>query len=387
MLKTSLRSLCLLVSGAIATSVAADEVLLNDGSLLKGSIQQIANGQLVMDTAFADAISIDYQSVRQISTDKKFLIELDSSDRILGQIAVNESGQHRVTGTAFGDVAIDPNRIASMWDGGTTQPQTVEMQQQYEEQIAVLEQDKQTEVEQIQTAYESEIESMRIERDQLRDPWSGNIAAGILGASGNTERFAATGRGELYRTTELERMAMYFELNFAKEDDEQTQNEKLAGISLERDISENYFVRGAADFEIDEFENLDLRAITTASIGRFFIRDPNLIFKGFAGLGYRFESYDDGITRKDPTGVLGYEVDYRMNDRLRLFHDLTYYPSFSSPGTNYLMVMNFGGEMPLSDDEAWKLRASLRSQYNSQPALDAETTDHSYLLNLVRDWE
>ena len=181
-------------------------------------------------------------------------------------------------------------------------------------------------------------------------------------------------------------MDLYFAFNFQKEDGEQTVNEKLAGLSLERDISEMWFVRGAADFEIDDFEELDLRAIATASMGRFFIREEDLKFKGFAGVGYRYEGYSDGTTEKDPTGVLGYAVNYRMNSHLKLFHDFTYYPSFSSPGQNYLAVTNLGGEMPLAQDN-WKLRASVRSQYNSQPAPDAETTDTTYLMDLVYDWE
>lgn len=182
-------------------------------------------------------------------------------------------------------------------------------------------------------------------------------------------------------------MAMYLEVNYAKEDDEQTENEKLAGVSLERDITNRVYARGSADFEIDDFEELDLRAIATASLGRFFIREPDLTFKGFTGVGYRFESFQDGTTDKDPTAVFGYETDYNLNSRLSLFHNLTYYPSFSSPGQNYLVVIDFGGEMPITDDEAWKLRGLLRGQYNSQPAEGADTTDTTYRLNLVYDWD
>lgn len=387
MIKRRLSTLFLIISGALSTASFADEVILNDGSILKGSIKQIANNQLVMDTAFADEVTIDFSKVSELTTDQKYMIQLDSSDRLVGQIVRDENGQHQLTQTAFGDVPLDPAKIESLWATDTAKPQVAELEQRYERKLTEVETAKQQEIEQMQTAYESQLQNVRTENEALKDPWSGNLAIGVQGASGNTDRFAATGRGELFRTTELERMAMYLEINFAKEDDEQTENEKLAGISLERDISENYFARGSADFEIDEFEELDLRAITTASIGRFFIREEDLIFKGFAGVGYRFESYTDGTTEKDPTGVLGYDVDYKLNSRLSLFHDLTYYPSFSSPGQNYLLVTNFGGEMPITNDEAWKLRAALRSQYNSMPAADAETTDTSYRLNLVYDWD
>ncbi|MDX1749124.1 MAG: DUF481 domain-containing protein [Methylophaga sp.] len=370
-----------------STSLAADQILLDDGSILKGSIKQISEGKVVMDTAFADEITVDFNRVTQISTDQKHLIELDSSDRVLGQLTVNDKGQHQLTGTAFGTVDIDPKRINTLWEKDAVQPQNAQLEQQYQQEIEQIKTAQAQEKAELEETYTAEVQQLRAEREALLDPWSGNLAFGIQGASGNTDRMSVTGRGELFRETENERLGMYLEVNYAKEDDEQTENEKLAGIKLERDISENYFARGSADFEIDDFEELDLRAIATASLGRFFIQEPDLIFKGFAGVGYRFESYSDGTTEKDPTGVLGYETNYNLNSRMNLFHDLTYYPSFSSPGQNYLLVTNFGAEMPITNDEAWKLRASLRSQYNSQPAGDAETTDTNYRLNLVYDWE
>lgn len=388
MTKPRLSAVCLFLSSAFASQFTlADRIELDDGSVLNGEIQQISDGKVLMNTAFADEIAVDYQRVTAIETDSKYQIQLDSNDRVTGRITVDESGQHQLADTAFGTVDINPGAITALWAEGDTKPQVEEVEQAYQQKLAELETSSEQEAQQMREAYETQLQQVREERDQLRDPWSGNIAMGLQGAKGNTERFAATGRGELFRTTEAERMAMYLEINYAKEDDEQTENEKLAGISLERDITDRVYARGSADFEIDDFEELDLRAIATASIGRFFIREPDLTFKGFAGVGYRFESFQDGTTEKDPTGVLGYETNYNLNSRLNLFHNLTYYPSFSSPGQNYLVVTDFGGEMPITEDESWKLRGLLRSQYNSQPAEGAETTDTTYRLNLVYDWD
>lgn len=384
--KPSLRTLFLLISSTFTTSIMADQVVLDDGSLLKGTLKEVANGQLVINTAFADDVTIDYSRVSKLTTDEKFLIELNSRDRIVGQLSVNANGQHTLTNTAFGTVNVDPANIRSVWATDAHKPQVAAVEQEYQQQIDDIKVSNEQEKEALKADYDQALAAIRLERDKLRDPWSGSLAFGVAGASGNTKRFGAQGRGELHRETDMERMDMYLEVNYQKEDGEQTVNEKLAGVALERDITQMWFARGTADFEIDDFEELDLRAIATASLGRFFIREDDLKFKGFAGVGYRFESYSDGSTEKDPTGVLGYDVKYRMNSHLKLFHDFTYYPSFSSPGKNYLVVTNFGGEMPLAQDN-WKLRASVRSQYNSMPAPDAEKTDTSYQMNLVYDWE
>ena len=46
---------------------------------------------------------------------KKYLIELDSRDRIVGQLSVDNNGQAQLTNTAFGNVDIDPKNIKNVF--------------------------------------------------------------------------------------------------------------------------------------------------------------------------------------------------------------------------------------------------------------------------------
>ena len=114
MYKPSLRTIFLLISSTLTNIAVADQVVLDDGSMLKGTVKQVANGQLIMDTAFANEVTIDYARVSQITTDKKYLIELDSRDRIVGQLSVDNNGQAQLTNTAFGNVDIDPKNIKNV---------------------------------------------------------------------------------------------------------------------------------------------------------------------------------------------------------------------------------------------------------------------------------
>ena len=43
--KPSLRTLFLLISSTFTTSIMADQVVLDDGSLLKGTLKEVANGR------------------------------------------------------------------------------------------------------------------------------------------------------------------------------------------------------------------------------------------------------------------------------------------------------------------------------------------------------
>lgn len=368
-------------------SVVADEVMLDDGSQLKGAIKQIANGELVMQTNFAGEITIDLERVNNLITDSKHYVQLDSGDRIAGQLTINNNGQQQLTDTAFGTIDLDTGRINGLWSMNERRPAMDAVEQEHQQEVAQLKESHEQEVQQLESNYKEDIQQLEDKTAKLEDPWSGNLAFGLNGAQGNTERFGVQGRGELFRETEFDRLMLYLESTYQSENGSKTVDEQLAGARLERDLTDRWFVFGNTDFEIDEFENLDLRALATTGAGYFFIREKTLTFKGRTGVGYQFESFSDGTTNKDPVGQAGYDVMYKPNGWLKLIHDLTYYPSFTDPGEDYRVVTNFTAEMPLGQSNFWKLRAGLRNQYDNQPAAGAESTDTTYQLNLVYDWQ
>ncbi len=382
-----LKVCCFLLSSVAVSPVNADEVLLDDGSRLKGTVKQIANDTLVMDTAFAGEVEITLNKINRLSTDEKRFVQLDSGDRIAGQLVINEEGQQQIAGTSFGTVDIDTARINGLWDTDEKRPIMGQLEQEHQQEVAELKENQEQKVQQLKSDYETEVQKLRERRDELEDPWSGSLAFGLQGARGNTQRFGIQGRADVYRETDFDRLALYLESNYQSEDSSKTVDEQLAGALLEHDITKRLFAYGQTDFEIDEFENLDLRALATTGLGYFFIRQPDLKFKGRAGIGYQFESFSDGTTNKEPTGQLGYDVDYTYNSWINVFHNLTYYPAFTDPAEDYRIVTNLGGELPLTEGKAWKLRANVRNQYDNQPAAGVENTDTTYQLNLVYDWK
>ena len=52
----------LLISWPLSTA-AADTVTLKDGSLLKGKIKRVENGELILGTDYADDVSIDVEHI------------------------------------------------------------------------------------------------------------------------------------------------------------------------------------------------------------------------------------------------------------------------------------------------------------------------------------
>jgi len=69
---------------------------------------------------------------------------------------------------------------------------------------------------------------------------------------------------------------------------------KLGPVLNRSDIAKNYFARGSADFEIDDFENLDYVPIHHCQFGSILYPCTGLFFKGFLRVSVIvLESYSD----------------------------------------------------------------------------------------------
>lgn len=86
---------------------------------------------------------------------------------------------------------------------------------------------------------------------------------------------------------------LYIEGTLQEENSVTTANEMLAGGSLERDINRDWFAFGGVDFEKDEFEDLELRALGNVGIGYFLARSEAFTWKALVGAGYQHETFTD----------------------------------------------------------------------------------------------
>jgi len=135
------------------------------------------------------------------------------------------------------------------------------------------------------------------------------------------------------------------------------------------------------ELEYDEFEDLDLRATAAAGLGRYWIKKDEHEFKTRAGLGYRHEAFNNGVTRDDAIADLG--MDYRVDIApwLQFTHSGTFIPSLEDFG-DYRLNLDTAFIFPLKND-AWKLKLGMRNDYNSNPTGDLERLDNTYYANIL----
>ncbi len=322
-----------------------DEVVLQDGSRLIGTVTQVIDGSVTIETDFAGTITVDKSLVKGIRTDEPKSVQLPSGDRAIGKLDYSRSGQ-KVTTDTVGDISIDLNQVDAVWAAGQPHP-------------AMLAQ---------------------------LPKWYGSLELGLDGQTGNSERIAINGRAEVHRDTPTDRMMIYAQGRSSRENGEDTVKEVLGGISLEIDLDDDWFVFAKSELEFDKLEDLDLRATVTGGVGYFAIREPGHELKLRAGLGFQHESFSTGESNDFAIGELG--LDYLLEIAPWLLYTLhaTYYPTFEDIA-DYRVVLENAVAIPLSPKEDWRLRIGMRNDYDSMTKGDTEHLDTYYFMNIVWAWQ
>ncbi|MDX1518873.1 MAG: DUF481 domain-containing protein, partial [Gammaproteobacteria bacterium] len=98
--------------------------------------------------------------------------------------------------------------------------------------------------------------------------------------------------------------------------------------------------------------------------------------------------FTDGSVIEEGIVSAGYDFKYNYQEWWQVGHKLTWFPSLTSPSSDYRLVSNAFTQVPLIDkDEPWKIRFNVRNQYDNQPRPGIKKLDTSYLLNLVYNWK
>lgn len=373
--KFTLAALLTVASTSFAT---ADELHLNDGSVVTGEVTQWSKDAVVITTSFAGDISIARTLIKQVVADDKVLVEVDTGDKVVGTLVVDKDKGQLLTGTNFGDLKVDMSRVTSILaaDENTTTS------------VASTPGTAVVTPAQGGTALATATTPAFAPATLLgpASKWTARVEMGVDGATGNTERVTGNGRIQTRRTTDTDRLLLYLQGTYAKQNGARSANEIIGGADLEVDITKRLFAFGNASLEYDEFENLDMRALVAGGLGYFWIRETDQVLKTRAGLGYMHESFEDGRTDDNAILELGLEYMKVITPWLTYNHSTTIYPSLTDT-PEFRAVMENAAELPITKDKDWKFRIGMRNSYDSATDAGVERLDTTYFANLVWDFK
>ena len=337
-------ALLAVAAAAFLLRAHADVVETNNGARLVGEIEKIAEGHIIMKTAYADVITIKQSDVTSIATDKPITVRLESGTVLEGTLT-SQNSEVQISG-ADGRLTTSVGRIAAIWPAGAKDPR-----------IAALERS-----------------------------WAYEAAVDIAGKSGNSEQLGTQVSGRATLKTDRDTLQFYTAYNRQVTDDVKAADEFKAGVDYANNFSgkRSWYVRTEGGF--DRVKDIDLYNVSAVGLGYDFIKEPNHTLTGRAGISYRYEGYGNPASEDVSSAGLDLGLNHEWAfENSRIINRLSIVPTFDDFG-NFRLTHESFYEIPLTVP-AWKLRVGISNDYNSEPGFGVEELDTSYFTRLVLTWK
>lgn len=329
---------CILFIGTLAS---ADEIWLKDGTHLIGSIEKYGDNKVEIKTTYLGIITVKLEDVSGINTDKPYTISTGEDNENIGifiykddtQLVMDDRGE-------FSEIQL-------------------------------------TDIDLVWAAYEARPKP---------DYWSGSLSLSIIGESADTDDLLFITRTRALRKKETNTLLLDMRFKYEIEDNSTSETNYvfLGRYDWDRaDSKLHNFVKLEA--EHDKFDELDLRLLITGGVARDIIKKEHKTLTIRGGLGWFFEEFKDDSSNSDPTAELGYEYAQTFRNFLNIEDDVRY-DLLLSDLSDYRVLHEFAGLVPLSRNMDWQLKVSMINEYISDTSGEQSNWDTDYVLSLVYNW-
>ncbi len=200
--------------------------------------------------------------------------------------------------------------------------------------------------------------------------FSGSISGSATATSGNTDTTDVTIGGRLRYGAAPWAHSFGVALEYGDSDGDTDTNNVFATYEALRDFGNNFYVFGLGRYEYDEFGPFEHDAFLGFGPGYRVINQPNQAWRLQAGPGVRYTN-DQADNEETEASLLASSRYYlRLNETSFLTNDTdVLYSDVSTLVTN-----DFGITTRLTD--SLSARASLRTEYDTDPAPGIDDTDN-----------
>ncbi len=333
-----------------ATSLLADQVTTLDGSVIKGSITEIEDGKISIETSYAGVIVVNQSEVANFTAASEINVATDSGNTILGTVDANDSGL--VIASESGDFSTSVGGVVSAWAKGEKSPE--------------------------EKAHDAELEA-------LQRKWTYDAYVDISGKSGNSDRFSTAVGFKAQRKNSEDQLTFYTSIDIAEENDNKSADEIKGGVDFSSFISDTFSWYARMEMEQDEIEEIDLRATTAIGFGKHIIKKKSQSLELRAGLAYRYEDFQDDPTVESPglDLILLHKKDFSFGAMTNL---ITINPVFEDL-SNYRLFHESALSMPIGAAGYWTMKLGISNDYSSEPPEGLSSMDTTYFTRLNLSWK
>ncbi len=307
-----LHFLALIAFVALSTLLFADQVTMKNGDHLTGTVVKSDGKTLVLHTDYAGDVTLDFKAVTQIKTDKDLHITTTDKKTIVGPVNAND-GKLEVSTTTSGTVEVPDANVATIRNDSE------------------------------QTAYDKSL------HPGLAHGWTGGANVGFSVARGNSQTTNLALAINAVHTTVDDKILIYttaLDTNNQLATPSTVADLITGGLRYDRNFGPKEFGFGAADFQSNALQDLDLRAVYTGGLGYHAIKSAHTTLDLLAGANYTHETYSDGtvntplttpptyssygVTNKFAALTLGEELMHKAGKSTVITQKFYMYPDLSS---------------------------------------------------------
>ena len=324
------------------SAARADELLMKNGDRLQGTVVSMSLGKLVFKTSYAGEITIKWDQVAKLTTEKPLEAYLRNEQTLIGKVVAQEDGTvvfHPADGSPSVHVPL------------------------------------------------AQVKSMERPKPPAGWEFSGNISAGASKETGNTntEKYSFIGNATISKLPHVVKLYGEFHKEFSK--NKLSKDNALGKATYKRFLTKKWFAFGNVTAQMDKFADLDLLGNAAAGPGYQFYRSRELNLSALIGPAYVYEkytkpqSYLDGKSQRTYfAGYGGLDFDMWFFDKFfQIFHHDDFLYDFRD-SDNWGFRTRTGIRIPM----VMKLFASFQFNYDydNQPADGKKKADQSWIFGL-----
>lgn len=327
----------------LTANVFADRVILTNGDRLTGRIVRKDDNSLTIQTESAGTVTIKWSAVAEVYTDEPLSVTMKDGEVVEAKLM-----------TAYGRILVVPV-------GEETRPV------------------EKTELKTARVPSDQEIwekQQKMLEERKLTDFWSGTFDTGFSLTAGNSDTRTFSAGFRAVRETPDDKFTAYANAlqvrNSSSGQVRITAQSVWAGARLDMNVRGKWFAFSSADFEYNQPQRLDLRAVLGGGGGYHAIRKDRVTLDLTGGVTNNYERFSTGITRNSAELLLGQEAKIKLNNRSRMTNRLVFYPNLTRPG-DFRALLDGSLQTDINSWLGWHL--TVGNRYNSRPVSATEKND------------
>lgn len=315
---------------SFVTEARADKILLINGDLVKGTVEQVEGDILTLSTGYSDPLKLRIGKIKNIATDKPVVIHLTTGEILKGKILSGKDGKLRVEDSkGRGRVTLDWARVKAI--------------------------------------------------NPPPNKWKGDISVGGSLQSGNTERLTSSIGFKTKRKFDDDRFEFKFLFNYAEENDKVTARNTYGSMKLDHFFTPKWYGYLGVEMLSDKFKDLNLRTIIGPGVGYQVWDDPKKSLGVEGGFSYFSEDLKNGVDDRWVTARVAGNLEYHFTDSLVFSNDFTVFPSTENFGD---YILRNEAAVTTSLMAGWHLKLSNILEQNNNPPARVEETDLTWILAL-----